>query len=41
MNTQVSQVTRYSPYERVYHNEPPDLFNYKPGQIGSNVTAEQ
>ena len=34
MNTQVSQVTGYSPYEMVYHVEPPDLFNfdYKPGK---------
>ena len=28
MNTQVSQVTGYSPYEMVYHVEPPDLFNF-------------
>ena len=36
MNTQVSQVTGYSPYEMVYHSEPPDLFNfnYKPEQTG-------
>ena len=32
MNTQVSKVTGYSPYEIVYHCEPSDLFNfnYKP-----------
>ena len=32
MNTQVSQVTGFSPYEMVYHSERPDLFNfnYKP-----------
>ena len=43
MNTQVSKVTGYSPYEMVYHSEPPDLFNfhYKPGQTGVNVTTEQ
>ena len=43
MNTQVSKVTGYSPYEMVYHCEPPDLFNfnYKPGQTGINVTTEQ
>ena len=43
MNTQVSQVTGYSPYEMVYHVEPPDLFNfdYKPGKTGINVTTEQ
>ena len=28
MNTQVSKVTGYSPYEMVYHVEPPDLFNF-------------
>ena len=28
MNTQVSQVTGFSPYEMVYHSEPPDLFNF-------------
>ena len=28
MNTQVSTVTGYSPYEMVYHCEPPDLFNF-------------
>ena len=34
MNTQVAQVTGFSPYEMVYHSEPPDLFNfnYKPEQ---------
>ena len=43
MNTQISQVTGYSPYEMVYHVEPPDLFNfdYKPGKTGINVTTEQ
>ena len=43
MNTQVSKVTGHSPYEMVYHSEPPDLFNfnYKPGQTGINVTTEQ
>ena len=43
MNTRVSQVTGYSPYEMVYHVEPPDLFNfdYKPGKTGINVTTEQ
>ena len=43
MNTQVSKVTGYSPYEMVYHVEPPDLFNfdYKPGKTGINVTTEQ
>ena len=43
MNTQVSQVTGYSPYEMVYHVEPPDLFNfnYKPGKTGIKVTTEQ
>ena len=32
--THVSQVTGYSPYEMVYHVEPPNLFNfdYKPGK---------
>ena len=34
MNAQVSKGTGYSPYEMVYHVEPPDLFNfdYKPGK---------
>ena len=43
MNTQVSKVTGYSPYEMVYHVGPPDLFNfdYKPGKTGINVTTEQ
>ena len=43
MNTQVSKVIGYSPYEMVYHCEPPDLFNfnYKPGQTSVNVTTEQ
>ena len=43
MNTQVSQVTGYSPYEMVYHSEPPDLFNfnYKPEQTGINVSTKQ
>ena len=43
MNTQVSQVTGYSPYEMVYHSEPPDLFNfnYKPDQTGINVSTKQ
>ena len=43
MNTQVSQVTGYSPYEMVYHCEPPDLFNfnYKPEQTGINVSTKQ
>ena len=43
MNTQVSKVTGYSPYEMGYHAEPPDLFNfdYKPGKIHINVTTEQ
>ena len=43
MNTQVSRVTGYSPYEMVYHSEPPDLFNfnYKPEQTGINVSTKQ
>ena len=43
MNTQVSQVTGYSPYEMVYHSEPPDLFsfNYKPEQTGINVSTKE
>ena len=43
MNTQVSQVTGFSPYEMVYHCEPPDLFNfnYKPEQTGINVSTQQ
>ena len=43
MNTQVSQVTGFSPYEMVYHSEPPDLFdfNYKPEQSGVNVSTKQ
>ena len=28
MNTQVSKVTGFSPFEMVYHTEPPDLFNF-------------
>ena len=34
MNTQVSKVTGFSPFEMVYHTELPDLFNfnYKPGK---------
>ena len=34
MNTQVSKATGYSPYEMVYHVEPPDLFifEYKLGK---------
>ena len=32
-----------SPYEMVYHVEPPDLFNfdYKAGKTGINMTTEQ
>ena len=43
MNTQASQVTGFSPYEMVYHSEPPDLFNfnYKPEQTGINVSTKQ
>ena len=43
MNTQVSQVTGFSPYEMFYHSEPPDLFNfnYKPEQTGINVSTKQ
>ena len=43
MNTQVSQVTGFSPYEMVYHSEPPDLFNfnYKPEQTSINVSTKQ
>ena len=43
MNTQVSQVTGFTPYEMVYHSEPPDLFNfnYKPEQTGINVSTKQ
>ena len=43
MNTQVLKVSGYSPYEIIYHCEPPDLFifNYKPGQTGINVNTEQ
>ena len=43
MNTQVSKVTGFSPYEMVYHTEPPDLFNfnYKPGKTGINVRTDQ
>ena len=43
MNTQVSQVTGYSPYEMVYHSEPLDLFNfnYKPEETGINVSTKQ
>ena len=42
MNTQVSKVTGFSPFEMVYHTEPPDLFNfnYKPGKTGINVRTE-
>ena len=42
MNTQVSKVTGFSPYEMVYHSEPPDLFNfnYKPEQTGINVSTK-
>ena len=28
MNSQVSHVTGFSPYEMVYHQTPPDLFNF-------------
>ena len=28
MNTQVSKVTGFSPFEMVYHCEPPDLFHF-------------
>ena len=43
MNTLVPQVTGFSPYEMVYHSEPPDLFNfkYKPEQTGINVSTKQ
>ena len=43
INTQVPQVTGFSPYEMVYHSEPPDLFNfnYKPEQTGINVSTKQ
>ena len=42
MNTQVSKVAGFCPYEIVYHCELPDLFNfnYKPGQTGIKVAAE-
>ena len=43
MNTQVSKVTGFSPFEMVYHTEPPDLFNfnYKLGKTGINVRTDQ
>ena len=43
MNTQVSKVAGFSPFEMVYHTEPPDLFNfnYKPGKTGINVRTNQ
>ena len=43
MNTQVSKVTGFSPFEMVYHTEPPDLFNfnYKPGKTGINIRTDQ
>ena len=43
MDTQVSKVTGFSPFEMVYHTEPPDLFNfnYKPGKTGINVRTDQ
>ena len=39
MNTQVSQVIGFSPYEMIYHCEPPDLFSfdYKPDKTGLQV----
>ena len=42
MNTQVSKVTGFSPFEMVYHTEPPDLcnFNYKPRKTGINVRTD-
>ena len=43
MNTQVSKVTGFSPFEMVYPTEPPDLFNfyYKPGKTGINVRTDK
>ena len=38
-----SKVTGFSPFEMVYHTEPPDLFNfnYKPGKTRINVRADE
>ena len=42
MNTLTSHVTGYSPYEMVYHQKPPDLFNfdYFPDTAGLSVTTK-
>ena len=36
MNTQVSHVTGFTPYEMVYHTAPPDLFNF---DFDPNITG--
>ena len=43
MNTQVSLVTKFSPYEMVYFKSPPDLFNFDfdPDTTGLNVDTEK
>ena len=42
MNTQVSQVTNFTPFEMVYHMPPPDLFNFNfdPDRSGLKVTTK-
>ena len=42
MNTQVSLITGYSPYEMVFIQEPPDLFNFdfNPDKSGLKVDSE-
>ena len=42
MNTLTSHVTGYSPYEMVYHQKPPDLFNfdYFPDTAGLSVATK-
>ena len=43
MNSQVSPLTGYSPFEIVYQKEPPDLvgFNFKPDESGLKVDTKE
>ena len=43
MNTQISLVTGYTPYEMIFHTKPPDLmkFDFDPDTMDMSVTAKR
>ena len=43
MNTQISLITGYTPYEMIFHTNPPDLmkFDFNPDTMNISVTARQ